>query len=88
MPIFHDLVKVFVTQELIVLREFTDKFRCALIDGTEAEPATGVFEQFPNYWQDMSKRIIEHVRFTRILYDDVAKIFDDHFIIIIVLHSH
>ena len=60
MPIFHDLVKVFVTQELIVLREFTDKFRCALIDGTEAEPATGVFEQFPNYWQDMSKRIIEH----------------------------
>lgn len=61
MPMYGKLVKVFVTQEIVGWSEFEAHFAAVLKEGTPEDPCTGVFASNPNYWQELSKRVVEHV---------------------------
>lgn len=61
MPAYGELVKVFVTQEIVGWSTFEAQFGPVLKEGTTDDPCTGVFTKFPDYWQELSKRVVEHV---------------------------
>ena len=61
MPMYGKLVTVFVTQEIVGWSEFEAHFAAVLKEGTPEDPCTGVFASNPNYWQELSKRVVEHV---------------------------
>ena len=59
------LIKNFTTHELIHWARFKELYEVELCQGTEANPATGVFnrttEQGQKRWDDLKKRVVEHV---------------------------
>lgn len=61
MPMYGKLVQVFVTQEIVGWSEFGAQFEAVLKEGTPEDPCTGIFTRNPNYWQELSKRVVEHV---------------------------
>lgn len=61
MPMYGRLVKVFVTQEIVSWSEFEAQFAAVLKEGTPEDPCTGIFTRNPTYWEELSKRVVEHV---------------------------
>ena len=61
LPMYRDVVQMFVTQELVDWKQFELTFGSTLRDGTTGEVCTGVFRDKPQYWEELRKRVIEHV---------------------------
>ena len=60
------MIKNFTTHELIHWVRFKELYETELCQGSEANPCTDVFvrttEQGKKRWDDLKKRVVEHVR--------------------------
>lgn len=83
---FKRLIKNFTTHELIHWVRFKELYEVELSQGTEASPATGVFnrttEQGQKRWDDLKKRVVEHnlrvmaKYYTRITVERMSQLLD------------
>lgn len=62
--VYKELLKNFTTNELIHWSRFKDLYEKEICVGSEANPATGVFDQTKDAgkkrWADLKKRVVEH----------------------------
>ena len=57
----REVMQRFITQELIEWKQFQQMFGVTLREGSREEPCTGVFRENPKYWEELGKRVVEHV---------------------------